>query len=109
MLKLPGKTEKQDLLAKETERMLDIMQAHPIDSPEYALAFARFKELHAEELEEKKLKEMRHTRWLDVLSTGVLAIGTMSYEYWAPITTKWANSITRPFKHGLKPSFRQPK
>lgn len=109
MLKLPGKTEEKDLLKEETERMLDIMQEHRIDSREYALAFARFKELHAEQLEEKKLKEMQKARWFDAIATGGLAIMTMSYEYWAPLTTKWANTIARPFKHGLKPSFRQPK
>ena len=96
-------------LEKESDRLIDIMMSHPIDSREYITALARFKEVHQELLEQKKLSEFRLGHVLDIGGTLVLAGITLSYEYWSPITSRWASEITRSFKNGAKLSFRQPK
>lgn len=109
MLSLPGKIRKPDLLQEEVDRCLDIMRVNPIDSEKYKLAMARYIDLHKEQLEEKKLKESKSSRILDILATFGLATVTLSYEYWAPIPKSWGSAITRPFRHGFKLGFRQPK
>lgn len=97
---LPGKTEKKtNLLDEEIERQLEIMRKSDVESPEYKFAFSNYKELHAEKLSEDKLKESKRSRWFEAGVTMVLAGVTLTSELWTPITSKWASSFMRPFKH----------
>lgn len=100
MLALPGKTEKKtNLLDEEINRQLEIMRESDVESPEYKFAFNNYKELHGEKLSEEKLKENRRSRWFEAGVTMVLAGVTLTSELWTPITSKWASSFMRPFKH----------
>ncbi len=98
--KIPWKKRKSHnrLLEEEATRLLLIMRDNSKDSDAYKKAFNQYRNVHYELLEEKKLTELRHSRWFEAATTGILAGVTMTQEYWAPITSKWASSITRPFK-----------
>ena len=100
MLLLPGKEEvtNRDRLDKEVERQLKIMEKNDVESPEYKFAFQNYKELHEQQLSEDKLVESKHSRWFEAACTGVLAIMTITSEYWTPITSRWGNTIMRPFQ-----------
>lgn len=101
MLALPGgkKEKKTNLLEEELDRQLQIMKSHDVDSAEYKFAFNNYKELHAEKMSEEKLKESKHSRWFEAGVTVLLAGVTLTSELWTPITSKWASSFMRPFKH----------
>mgnify|MGYP007069835471 CR=1 FL=1 len=101
MVALPWKKDEKssdDLLNEEVKRQLLIMEKSDVDSPEYKFAFKNYTELHEEQLNEKKLHESKRSRWFSAICTGVLAVGTLTAEYWSPITSKWASSFIRPFK-----------
>jgi len=102
MLQLPGKTKDKtnvELLDEEVKRQLDILAKCDPQSEEYKKAYLMYERLHQEQLEEKRLKESRRARWFHAISTFVLAGMTMTAEYWTPITSKWGNSIMRPFRN----------
>lgn len=103
MLSLPGKIEmkksNKKLLNEEIQRQLKIMAENKPDTPEYKFAFNNYKELHRELIEEKKLASSMKGRIFDALTTTGLMIGSMTYEYWTPITSRWANSFMKPFRH----------
>ena len=101
MLKLPGKVAANDehLLKEEVTRLLQVMRTNDVNSPDYANAFVRYKEIHQELLAEKKLKEFRRGRIFDAIVTGVLFIGTTTVDMWTPITSRWGSSFMNRFHY----------
>ena len=100
MLHLPWSSglNSKKLLEDEVVRQLAIMQTSEPESEEYQEALKRYTMLHDHALNERKIDEHKHSRWFEGAVTGILAIGTMTYESWTPLTSKWWSSLTRPFR-----------
>lgn len=86
------------LLENEVVRQLAIMQTSEPESKEYQEALKKYTLLHDHSIKEKTIDEHRHTRWFEGIMTSVLAVGTMTYESWTPLTSKWWMTLTKPFK-----------
>ncbi len=85
-------------LEKEVARLLVVMENAEPASQEYKIALEKYEILHKHQLHELSLKESRKSRVAEILVTCGLFVATTTAEYWAPITSKWGNTLTRPFR-----------
>ena len=94
--KLPSRKK---LHKDEMWELIDVMRNHKPGEPEYKSAFNAYAKLHEMEIEEQKLKSYRFGRVTDILGTFGLAGLVLTHEYWTPVTSSWARTISRPFNH----------
>lgn len=100
-MNLPWKKEKSEhqMLKDEMKRLVEVMRHSSPEDPTYVTAFEAYRKLRAQELVYNKTRAYKWGRVVDIIGTFGLAGIVLTHEYWTPITSDWAHSLTRPFNH----------